>query len=77
MAFFLDFEKKIQQLQEEIELGKVRKDFHAVEILEKELEKEVVKTYKNLTDYQKLQLARHQDRPYALDYINLIMTCIS
>ena len=74
MAFFLDFEKKIQQLQEEIELGKVRKDFHAVEILEKELEKEVVKTYKNLTDYQKLHLARHQDRPYALDYINLIMT---
>ena len=45
MAFFLDFEKKIQQLQEEIELGKVRKDLHAVEILEKELEKEVVKTY--------------------------------
>ena len=43
MAFFLDFEKKIQQLQEEIELGKVRKDFNAVEILEKELEKEVVK----------------------------------
>ena len=74
MAFFLDFEKKIQQLKEEIELGKVRKDFHAVEILEKELEKDVVKTYKNLTDYQKLQLARHQDRPYALDYINLIMT---
>jgi acetyl-CoA carboxylase carboxyl transferase subunit alpha len=74
VAFFLDFEKKIQQLQEEIELGKVRKDLHAVEILEKELEKEVVKTYKNLTDYQKLQLARHQDRPYALDYINLIMT---
>ncbi|HOI82726.1 MAG TPA: acetyl-CoA carboxylase carboxyl transferase subunit alpha, partial [Campylobacterales bacterium] len=25
-------------------------------------------------DYQKLQLARHQDRPYALDYIDLIMT---
>ena len=27
----------------------------------------------NLSDFQKLQLARHQDRPYALDYINLIM----
>jgi len=26
-----------------------------------------------LTDYQKLQLARHPDRPYALDYIRLIM----
>jgi acetyl-CoA carboxylase carboxyl transferase subunit alpha len=74
LAFYLDFEKKIQQLQEEIELSTVKKDFHAVEILKKELEKEVVKTYKNLSDYQKLQLARHQDRPYALDYISLIMT---
>lgn len=74
MAFYLDFEKKIQQLQEEIEISSVKKDFHAVEILKKELDKEVVKTYKNLSDYQKLQLARHQDRPYALDYINLLMT---
>ncbi len=74
MAFYLEFEKKIQQLQEEIELSSVKKDFHAVEILKKELDKEVVKTYKNLSDYQKLQLARHQDRPYALDYISLIMT---
>ncbi len=74
MAFYLDFEKKIQQLQEEIEISTVKKDLHAAEILKKELDKEVVKTYKNLSDYQKLQLARHQDRPYALDYISLIMT---
>jgi acetyl-CoA carboxylase carboxyl transferase subunit alpha len=74
LAFYLDFEKKIQQLQEEIELSTVKKDFHAVEILKKDLDKEVIKTYKNLSDYQKLQLARHQDRPYALDYINLLMT---
>ena len=39
-----------------------------------ELDKEVKKTYQNLSDYQKLQLARHQDRPYALDYINLLMS---
>jgi acetyl-CoA carboxylase, carboxyl transferase, alpha subunit len=51
----------------------VRHDTHAVEILQKSLEKEVAKTYKNLSPYQKLQLARHQDRPYAIDYINLIM----
>jgi len=74
LAFYLDFEKKIQQLQEEIELSSVKKDFHAVEILQKELDKEVVKTFKNLNEYQKLQLARHQDRPYALDYIHLIMS---
>jgi acetyl-CoA carboxylase carboxyl transferase subunit alpha len=74
LAFYLDFEKKIQQLQEEIELSTIKKDLHAVEILKKDLDKEVIKTYKNLSDYQKLQLARHQDRPYALDYIKIIMT---
>lgn len=74
MAYYLDFEKRIQQIQEDIELGQIRKDQHAVSILKKELEKEVAKTYKNLSEFQKLQLARHQDRPYALDYINHLMT---
>jgi acetyl-CoA carboxylase carboxyl transferase subunit alpha len=73
LATYLDFEKKIKNIQEEIIAAEVRRDEAAVEILQKELEKEVAKTYKNLTDYQKLQLARHQDRPYALDYINMIM----
>ncbi len=73
MATYLDFEKKIQQIQEDIALAGVRLDHHAVEILQKDLDKEVAKTYKNLTPYQELQLARHQDRPYALDYINLMM----
>lgn len=73
MAFYLDFEKRIQQLQEEIELSEIKKDFHASKIHKAELDKEVKKTYQNLTEYQKLQLARHQDRPYAMDYINAIM----
>lgn len=73
MATYLDFEKKIQQIQEDILAAELRHDLHAVEILGKELEKEVIKTYKNLSPYQELQLARHQDRPYALDYINLLM----
>jgi acetyl-CoA carboxylase carboxyl transferase subunit alpha len=73
LATYLDFEKKIKNIQEDIIAAEVRRDEAAVEILQKELEKEVAKTYKNLTDYQKLQLARHQDRPYALDYINMIM----
>ena len=37
------------------------------------MEKEVKKVFTNLDDYQKLQLARHPDRPYALDYVRLIM----
>ncbi|MEA1920801.1 MAG: acetyl-CoA carboxylase carboxyl transferase subunit alpha [Campylobacterota bacterium] len=74
MATYLDFEKKIQQIQEDIALAEVRHDNHAVEILQKDLDKEVAKTYGNLSPYQELQLARHQDRPYALDYVNLIMS---
>ncbi len=31
-------------------------------------------TYVNLTPWQKVQLARHPQRPYTLDYISLIMT---
>lgn len=72
MATYLDFEQNIRQIQEEIIAAEVRYDHHAVEILKQELDKEVQKTYANLSPYQELQLARHQDRPYALDYINLL-----
>jgi len=74
LATYLGFEQKIKQIQEDIISAEVRHDEHAAEILKKELEKEVLKTYSNLTPFQELQLARHQDRPYALDYINLLMT---
>ena len=73
MATYLDFEQKIQQIQEEIVSAEVRHDDHAADILKKDLEKEVSKTYKNLSPYQELQLARHPDRPYALDYINQLL----
>ncbi|MDO9055126.1 MAG: acetyl-CoA carboxylase carboxyl transferase subunit alpha [Sulfuricurvum sp.] len=73
MATYLDFEQNICQIQEEIIAAEVRYDRHAVEILKEELDKEVQKTYANLSPYQELQLARHQDRPYALDYINLLL----
>ena len=73
MATYLDFEYKIKFIQEDIISAQVRHDYAAVEELKKKLDKEVEKIYKNLSDFQKLQLARHLDRPYALDYINLIM----
>lgn len=73
MATYLDFEYKIKFIQEDIISAQVRHDEGAVEELSKNLDKEVSKIYKNLSDFQKLQLARHLDRPYALDYINLIM----
>lgn len=73
MANYLDFEKGIKQIDEEISSAKIRGDDDAVEILNKNLEKEVVKTYRNLSEYQRLQLARHPDRPYSLDYIKLLL----
>jgi acetyl-CoA carboxylase carboxyl transferase subunit alpha len=73
LATYLDFEQNIRQIQEEIIAAEVRYDHYAVEILKQDLDKEVQKTYANLSPYQELQLARHQDRPYALDYINLLL----
>ncbi len=73
MATYLDFEHKIKFIQEDIISAQVRHDHTAVEEQTARLDKEVEKTFSNLSDFQKLQLARHIDRPYALDYINIIM----
>lgn len=73
MATYLDFEQKIKSIQDEIESSIVKNDDHAREIHERELKKEIERVYSNLSDYQKLQLARHPDRPYAMDYIKLIL----
>ena len=73
MATYLDFEHKIKFIQEDIISAQVRHDPAAMEKHKLTLDKEVEKVYGNLSDFQKLQLARHLDRPYALDYINILM----
>jgi len=73
LATYLDFEHKIKFIQEDIISAQVRHEYATVEELKKTLGREVEKIYKNLSDFQKLQLARHLDRPYAMDYINIIM----
>lgn len=73
MATYLDFEQKLKNIQDEIESAQIKGDIHAKEILEQSLEKEERKLFSNLSDYQKMQLARHPDRPYAMDYIDLIL----
>ena len=71
----LEFEKPIadleQKLQEMKELAKGRninlsKDIDSLESKIMALKKE---TFANLTRWQRVQLSRHADRPYALDYI--------
>lgn len=73
MASYLDFEKNIKQLDEDITNAKIKGDEAAVAILNKNLSKEIAKTYKNLDESQRLALARHPDRPYALDYVRAIL----
>ncbi len=73
MAIYLDFEENIKNIEDEIIVAKTRADEYAVSTLEKQLEDEINKTYSNLSDFQKLKLARHPDRPYALDYIRGLM----
>ena len=72
---FIDFEKPIKELLEEIDdLGqkalKSKVDYTAV--IEK-LQAEVIEKRKqiteNLTSWQRVQLSRHPDRPYTLKYI--------
>lgn len=73
MATYLDFESKIEKIQEDIVSAHAISNFDAVNKYQHELDKEVQKTFGALTDFQKLRLARHPDRPYALDYIRLLM----
>ena len=73
MATYLDFEHKIKFIQEDIISALVRHDENSVITLKSNLDKEVSKIFNNLSPFQQLQLARHVDRPYALDYINLIV----
>ncbi len=75
---YLDFEKNLEELQVQInktieigEKGKV--DVSAtLEELSQKLETETKEIYSNLTPWQQVQVSRHQQRPYTLDYINQI-----
>lgn len=73
MATYLDFEQNIKQLDDSIANARIKGDEAAVEILQKNLNKEINKVYANLNEMQRLALARHPDRLYALDYINALI----
>ncbi len=74
----LDFEKPIEELVEQLDKAKQigAKGKINTEKLVNELEKKIEETkkviYTHLTAWQKVQLSRHPDRPYSLDYINAI-----
>ncbi len=69
----LDLEKKIQELRNFTTDKKIDLSSE-VNRLEEKLERLKRDTYSNLTAWQKVQIARHPQRPYTLDYINIMMS---
>ena len=74
----LDFEKPIAELEDKLEdMKQLAKDSdrnvaEAVKTLEKKIAQLKEETFLNLTRWQRVQLSRHPDRPYTLDYIHEI-----
>ncbi|MBL7768235.1 MAG: acetyl-CoA carboxylase carboxyltransferase subunit alpha [Flavipsychrobacter sp.] len=77
---FLDFEKPIKDLFDEIEKQKISSEKTKIDNSDyiKKLEDQVLETRRqiteNLTSWQKVQLSRHPDRPYTLKYIQKMTT---
>jgi len=76
---YLDFEEPIKaldiQLKECLELGE-KSEIDVTETSRKirsKLNQTIRDIYNNLTPWQKVQISRHPDRPYTLDYINNIL----
>ncbi|HEY8512173.1 MAG TPA: acetyl-CoA carboxylase carboxyltransferase subunit alpha [Cyclobacteriaceae bacterium] len=71
----LDFEKPIAELEAKLEdMKRIAQNSDAdvkdaIKALEKKIRQLKKETFENLTGWQRVQLSRHPDRPYTLDYI--------
>src|SRR6478672_6052147 len=76
----LDFEKPILELQRRLQDLKNHSDEHSidfdseVESMELKIRETRRQIYDNLTAWQRVQIARHVQRPFALDYIGRCFT---
>lgn len=75
---YLDFELPIKELEDQLSECKILGEKSDVDItdtckkIQKKLNTAIKKIYGNLSPWQKVQMSRHPDRPYTLDYINFI-----
>jgi acetyl-CoA carboxylase carboxyl transferase subunit alpha len=81
MYNYLDFEKPVQDLEGKIlELKKLAEGGGAVDVgdeiqrLEKRVQEALREIYRALTPWQKVQVARHSDRPHCVDYLSALFT---
>lgn len=78
MKHYLDFERPIVELQRRLDELRKQSESHSIDIsLDDEIaqiERKIAETrrqiFSNLTPWQRVQLARHPRRPYALDYLS-------
>ena len=77
MRYYLDFERPIEDLELKMDELKRISDGKDVDLsgeikkLEKKIRDLRSEIFSSLTPWQKTLIARHPDRPYTLDYINL------
>ncbi len=75
---YLDFELPIKELEEQLDKCLSIGNESDIDVTEtcKQIEKKLVdakkEIYKNLTPWQRVQMSRHPNRPYTLDYINAL-----
>ena len=79
MTHYLDFEKPIAELEGKIEeLRRLTSDAgvniaEEVGKLQSKVDKQLRSAYGKLTAWQKVQVARHPERPHFLDYVNTLV----
>ena len=77
-AYVLEFEKPLRELTKQLDELRQRSIETNVDVgseiaaIEKKIETTRRDIYSNLSPWQKVQVARHPRRPYALDYIGLL-----
>lgn len=77
---FLDFEKPIAELEGKIEELRHLSDDGGISIadevekLQARVDKQLSYTYARLSAWQKVQVARHPNRPHCLDYVGTLIT---
>ena len=79
MLSFFDFEKNIADLEGQLEELKHLSDIGDIKIadevskLQGRIDKALGSTYSKLTAWQKVQVARHPNRPHCVDFIGALV----
>lgn len=76
MSSLFDFEHELQPLERELESLRKRRDGNGAHLEQEERLKGAIdarlrEVYSRLTPWEKVQVARHRERPYTLDYLQL------